>query len=604
MSGKEDKVKGKNKIKTLIWSVRLNWKVSGTYVIYSSFTTLFLNLISYINALINGYYANSINDIIETRVMNFTIIYIIVGQAVLSLVAVAFRSFSYNLKEINGEKIRNYMTYRLSKYIEDVPLENFESETHYKKIEMCQNGINEISWCYDSFIRLIAIVVTVVLMVITIGRYSIVLFFIVVLSQLPFLFIKINESNTNWGMWLNQLKEYKTLNYVSGLFKSKSAMKEMRVFGCEDFFINKLEYNRDLIYKRDKNKVIFNSIRESIGLIINNIGNIICYGIAIYLFLTSHWEIGDIIFLFSLILNLSAYTNSLNSTIVDLTNRGTKIYPCYEAFSNLNEDTKNKDIDIVLYPEKSSFEFKSLSFENVEFSYPNGQSKVLENVSFTIGPGTKIAIVGENGAGKTTLVKLLLGLYQPTKGFIFLNGIELNKYSKEFLYNFMFSSLFQDYSIFDMTLGENIAFEKSVMEKEIYKSMQEVGGNNVIDFMPEKLNTVLGKMFGDIDVSIGQKQTIGLARTHFHNRYQITLDEPTSALDAYNEKKIYDVYLNMVTPANNIIYITHRMATAKFADDIIVLKNGRIVEEGTHAELMRMKKEYYDLYSIQSSKYE
>ena len=95
--------------------------------------------------------------------------------------------------------------------------------------------------------------------------------------------------------------------------------------------------------------------------------------------------------------------------------------------------------------------------------------------------------------------------------------------------------------------------------------MQEVGGNNVIDFMPEKLNTVLGKMFGDIDVSIGQKQTIGLARTHFHNRYQITLDEPTSALDAYNEKKIYDVYLNMVTPANNIIYITHRMATAKFA---------------------------------------
>lgn len=242
------------------------------------------------------------------------------------------------------------------------------------------------------------------------------------------------------------------------------------------------------------------------------------------------------------------------------------------------------------------------AFHDVSFSYPGTNIPVLEHVTLSFAVGEKTALVGRNGAGKTTLIKLLCRLYEPTSGYITLNGIDIRKYSyKE--YTQAFSVVFQDFHLFSLPLDENIAAGTEIDEAALQSSLAKVGLTDRVQQLPQGVRTRLYNNNGSgVDLSGGEVQRTAIARALYKDAPFVILDEPTAALDPIAEAEIYEQFSQM-TAGKTAVYISHRMSSCKFCDRIIVLDHGRIAEDGTHDTLLANHGIYANLYETQAQYY-
>ena len=242
------------------------------------------------------------------------------------------------------------------------------------------------------------------------------------------------------------------------------------------------------------------------------------------------------------------------------------------------------------------------AFHDVSFSYPGTNIPVLEHVTLSFAVGEKTALVGRNGAGKTTLIKLLCRLYEPTSGYITLNGIDIRKYSyKE--YTQAFSVVFQDFHLFSLPLDENIAAGTEIDEAALQSSLAKVGLTDRVQQLPQGVRTRLYNNNGSgVDLSGGEAQRTAIARALYKDAPFVILDEPTAALDPIAEAEIYKQFSQM-TAGKTTVYISHRMSSCKFCDRIIVLDHGRIAEDGTHDTLLANHGIYANLYETQAQYY-
>ena len=242
------------------------------------------------------------------------------------------------------------------------------------------------------------------------------------------------------------------------------------------------------------------------------------------------------------------------------------------------------------------------AFHDVSFSYPGTNIPVLEHVTLSFAVGEKTALVGRNGAGKTTLIKLLCRLYEPTSGYITLNGIDIRKYSyKE--YTQAFSVVFQDFHLFSLPLDENIAAGTEIDEAALQSSLAKVGLTECVQRLPQGTHTRLYNNNGaGVDLSGGEAQRTAIARALYKDAPFVILDEPTAALDPIAEAEIYKQFSQM-TAGKTAVYISHRMSSCKFCDRIIVLDHGRIAEDGTHDTLLANHGIYANLYETQAQYY-
>lgn len=242
------------------------------------------------------------------------------------------------------------------------------------------------------------------------------------------------------------------------------------------------------------------------------------------------------------------------------------------------------------------------AFHDVSFSYPGTNIPVLEHVTLSFTVGEKTALVGRNGAGKTTLIKLLCRLYEPTSGYITLNGIDIRKYSyKE--YTQAFSVVFQDFHLFSLPLDENIAAGTEIDEAALQSSLAKVGLTDRVQQLPQGVRTRLYNNNGSgVDLSGGEAQRTAIARALYKDAPFVILDEPTAALDPIAEAEIYKQFSQM-TAGKTAVYISHRMSSCKFCDRIIVLDHGRIAEDGTHDTLLANHGIYANLYETQAQYY-
>lgn len=242
------------------------------------------------------------------------------------------------------------------------------------------------------------------------------------------------------------------------------------------------------------------------------------------------------------------------------------------------------------------------AFHDVSFSYPGTNIPVLEHVTLSFAVGEKTALVGRNGAGKTTLIKLLCRLYEPTSGYITLNGIDIRKYSyKE--YTQAFSVVFQDFHLFSLPLDENIAAGTEIDEAALQSSLAKVGLTGRVQQLPQGVRTRLYNNNGSgVDLSGGEAQRTAIARALYKDAPFVILDEPTAALDPIAEAEIYEQFSQM-TAGKTAVYISHRMSSCKFCDRIIVLDHGRIAEDGTHGTLLANHGIYANLYETQAQYY-
>ncbi len=242
------------------------------------------------------------------------------------------------------------------------------------------------------------------------------------------------------------------------------------------------------------------------------------------------------------------------------------------------------------------------AFHDVSFSYPGTNIPVLEHVTLSFAVGEKTALVGRNGAGKTTLIKLLCRLYEPTSGYITLNGIDIRKYSyKE--YTQAFSVVFQDFHLFSLPLDENIAAGTEIDEAALQSSLAKVGLTDRVQQLPQGVRTRLYNNNGSgVDLSGGEAQRTAIARALYKDAPFVILDEPTAALDPIAEAEIYEQFSQMIS-GKTAVYISHRMSSCKFCDRIIVLDHGRIAEDGTHDTLLANHGIYANLYETQAQYY-
>ena len=229
----------------------------------------------------------------------------------------------------------------------------------------------------------------------------------------------------------------------------------------------------------------------------------------------------------------------------------------------------------------------------------------MSDVTFTLKPGETVALVGENGAGKTTLVKLLSRLYDPTKGSILVDGVNLKELDLETWRQYI-AVVFQDFGCYAFTLAENIALGdiKALDDQaKLGRAIQRTGIAKLVEALPAGEHTSLGKQFGGIELSGGEWQKIALARAFIREEAQILiLDEPTAALDPRSEYEIYRHFLELDRGKTTLL-ITHRLASARMADRILVLKSGHLIEEGTHKELLQFGGEYAALWNMQVKQY-
>lgn len=267
-------------------------------------------------------------------------------------------------------------------------------------------------------------------------------------------------------------------------------------------------------------------------------------------------------------------------------------------------DIPNKMYQGSLTVEKRDDNEYHIEFRDVSFKYPNTEAYALRNVNLKFKIGEKLAIVGMNGSGKTTFIKLLCRLYDPTEGEILLNGVNIQKYDYD-EYMSIFSVVFQDFSLFSFKIGEVVASSKNFDENKVRECLQKANFSDRLHGMSEGVHTYLYKGYDQsgIEISGGEAQKIALARALYKDSAFILLDEPTAALDPISEYEVYSNF-NVISGDKTTVYISHRLASCRFCNEIVVFDNGHIVQHGSHDVLLSdVSGKYYELWNAQAQYY-
>jgi ATP-binding cassette subfamily B protein len=249
---------------------------------------------------------------------------------------------------------------------------------------------------------------------------------------------------------------------------------------------------------------------------------------------------------------------------------------------------------------------QGIQFDDVGFKYPGTEIWAVRHISFKILPGEKLALVGENGAGKTTLVKLLARMYDPSEGRILVDGTDIRQFKID-SYRKMIGVIFQDYVRFSFKAGENVAvgqIDASSNKDQIIHAAEKSLADPVIQKLPGGYDQMLGKRFEEgVDLSGGEWQKIALARAYMRDAQIVILDEPTASLDARAEYEVFKRFAEL-TKGKSAVIISHRFSTVRMADRILVLKNGEMIELGTHEELLENGHLYAELFLLQAQGYQ
>ncbi|OBX23576.1 MULTISPECIES: ABC transporter ATP-binding protein [Bizionia] len=426
------------------------------------------------------------------------------------------------------------------------------------------------------------------------------LIILLVLSIIPSFINEIWFSQQQYSLARGWTAERRELDYLRFIGANNQTAKEIKLFGLTDFIVDRFKNLSEEYFQLNKKLAVK---RSALGFVFNVLGTLSYYGayiFIIYRVVSGVITLGELTF-------LSGSFNRLTRNLQDFFSKFTRITESalylkdYFEFIDLSIVPKHEEDQPI--PEKimSGFEFK-----DVHFSYPDSDNEILKGVNFKIFAGEKMAFVGQNGAGKTTLTKLLLRFYEPTSGEILLDGININRFKKD-AYQKYFGVIFQDFFRYEFTVKENIAVGDiaELNNQEKIKHAAELSlASEVISELKKGYDQQLGKRFAKgQELSGGQWQKVALARAYMKNAEVMILDEPTSALDAKAESDVFKRFIGLTQGKTSII-ISHRFSTVRQADRILVLEEGKILEIGTHEQLMANHALYAQLFQLQAEGYQ
>lgn len=392
--------------------------------------------------------------------------------------------------------------------------------------------------------------------------------------------------------------------YCNRLLRTFEYGKEFRVFGMNQLVVSKWrDCTDEFLAVRDyyQRRCWLVSV---LFFIVNNGMRFLVLVSLIFKLKGGDISVGDFTMIFAAILTFSDTAQDLLQAILAL-NIFSGFMTDYRKCMQLPEGKAGSGAEMRDDREALGNGAYEIEFKDVWYRYSGTaeDTYALKNINVVLRPGEKISVVGFNGAGKTTFIKLLLGLYEPTKGEILINGKNVREYSTDSLRRYM-SAVFQDYKIFAMSVEENITLGVDAEQQHLRKSMERAGIMERIELLPKKEKSVIGGFFEDEDLLLsgGESQKIAMARSFYRRTPVIALDEPTSALDVISEDRMYKSVMEQAK-GELILFISHRLASARFCDRILVFASGEITEEGAHQELLAAKGSYYQMWNVQAEKF-
>ena len=422
---------------------------------------------------------------------------------------------------------------------------------------------------------------------------------LIILSVLEYLYFRWIVKKDKEEVWDRLSGTWRKTHYMERVTQDFDHAKDIRLFNLSGFLSRKQEeIFKDRIEKFDHHHEMWftNTLLSQVAFLVMRV---LIYAALYYAIFKNGLSIGD----FTMFLSLSiAFSQSLINVLQrfgDL-KRASLETDDYRSFMELEIEDDEKDC--IPLPESKAYEFE---FVNVSYKYVKAENYALKNLNLKLKAGEKLAVVGLNGAGKTTMIKLLLRLYDPTEGYITLNGTDIRKFKRADYYR-LFEPVFQNVEVFAFLMSENIAMnsEKNLDHQKAVSTANEAGLSEKLSGLSKGIDTPLTNIVEDdgIDLSGGEKQKLALAKALYKGAKIIVLDEPTSALDAIAEQALYEKFGEMIGN-KSAVYISHRLASTRFCDKVAMFDEGEMIEYGSHEELMDKGGKYAEMFSVQAQYY-
>ncbi|MCR5322771.1 MAG: ABC transporter ATP-binding protein/permease [Lachnospiraceae bacterium] len=460
-----------------------------------------------------------------------------------------------------------------------------------------QNGVEGMM---NLMIRLgesgLTVIVTFVAVTVLDPRLIIVM---IVMTVAQYLYMKHIIKVDKREVWDRLSSSWRSRNYMERITQDFDYGKDIRLFNLGDFLTGKFnEINAFFIERNDHHHKLwlrYNFVTAVGGTVIKAS----IYAALFFAVLKKGLSVGN----FTMFLSFSlAFSRGLINFLQRFGDYRKASLETDDFRSFIELDIGDDEKDCIPVPVCDSYE---IEFKDVSYRYLKAEKDALSHLNLKIRPGEKLAVVGLNGAGKTTMIKLLLRLYDPTEGQITLNGIDIKRFRRSEYYR-LFAPVFQNVEIFAFLMSENIAMQ-SISDLDRDKALRsacEAGLEERVSSLVKGIDTPLTKIVEDdgVDLSGGEKQKLALAKALYKGAKIVVLDEPTSALDAIAEQALYERFDEMIGD-KSAVYISHRLASTRFCDRIAMFEGGRLIECGSHDELMEMNGKYADMFNVQAQYY-
>lgn len=598
---KKNKYTYKNSFSDAIFMLKFVWNCSK-----SLFVLKLIEIIIYAFAVVANSFSLKIiiDSIIYGKDFSQVAIEIIIIQIIIQIiytletviVNITIPKFEYKIKN-------NLQNIFIQKSVK-VGLENYEDSKFYDDYTKAMKIADSKALAYVDYIKdVVSAIINIILMGFIITYINAYIYiFIVVIVILTIIDQKISIKYSSI-LYESEESINRRMNYIKNIAHDRKYAKEVRTFNFGNFLINKHNTAFDekfKIYKNINNKYwIFKYVISFFRNFLLVIGLLIYIS---YLVIFQEISIGDFTLIFGSIFSFARYISDITNSLEQIKFQGEYYVSHLKIIYNLKSDIEDNNDDKEHIQNKASH---YICFNNVYFKYPKHDEWVLDNVSFKINPGEKIAIVGKNGAGKSTIIKLLLRLYDVTDGEILIDGINIKNINVIDLRK-TFSVIFQDFNIYSFTIAENIMMNlyDDSKKKEIDNALQLFDLKEYFNKYGDPKDIYLNREFDEngIVLSGGLMQQLAIARAIYFDGTIALFDEPNSSLDPIAEYNLNKTIISNIN-SKSAIFVTHRLSTAVMADKIFLLDKGKIVEVGSHTELLSKKGLYYEMFEKQNTIY-